>query len=129
MNAATTTESDESFDYVTARKKAIEYWERCRWIYVGLLIPPTLLGLWIGRSASGIGEFDAARLLAQAIMLGVAVVAANVMYSLVYVIEFLFLGTRKHGHYAANIRPMILILGCILGMLLSIWPSICIAMS
>ena len=106
-------------DAVFYRAKAIRYWERRRrWVFLGLLVLPTLGGFFLTSEVAGAIDDPTAPVWFTLLQFAFGLVAANVAYSLVYVLEFGVMGTRWQRAYWAS-RRTIFVLGCLLGMALA----------
>lgn len=109
----------DSVDALVYRAKAISYWERRRRIFLGLLVVPTLGGFFL--TSEVVGSFDdpvTAPVWFTVMQFGFAFVGANVAFSLVYVLEFGFMGTRWQQAYCGRRRSIFLV-GCLLGLVLA----------
>ncbi|MDF1814663.1 MAG: hypothetical protein P1V20_20825 [Verrucomicrobiales bacterium] len=114
-------------DLLDTKKYAIRYWERRRWVYLGLLIPPVAVGYFL--TGEVLASFDKPFIsdLVVLLMFTVGFVNANIAYSFAYVVEFGFLGTSKYDSYSKTWRPLLFAAGCILGIILAFAASRSIA--
>ena len=109
------------------RKATLCYWERRRLIYNFLLIPAGWLGWELSGVLTAIDEFEPANFFDRSVLLSVilALFMANVCYSMVYFVEFLFMSEDrtqfwpKPGRGPLSGRGLLFIIGCILGMILA----------
>lgn len=96
------------------RYAVVHYWERARWLYLALLALATVLGSFLGGTRAHAFADEALFDLGSLILLAFLFVAANACYSVVYLLEFLVMGTRVQEifhHY----RWLLLGAGCLLG--------------
>lgn len=99
----------------TYRREVVSYWERRRWVYLGVLTLATLLG-FLPLFISGIQQHALHGLnwVVGVLLLACCFVATNACYSVVYLLEFVVMGTRLHQPFH-ELRTGLLILGCVLG--------------
>ncbi|MFT5468630.1 MAG: hypothetical protein ACI8UO_003741 [Verrucomicrobiales bacterium] len=101
------------------RREAPSYWEKRRVIFNLLLIPAGWLGYSISASFTyniddrEPASFSDPQFLIAVIMMGVM---ANVCYSMVYMIEFIFMSEKKGSFWPSPGRTLLLIAGCLIGM-------------
>ncbi|MBL7981587.1 MAG: hypothetical protein JNL52_07220 [Flavobacteriales bacterium] len=96
------------------RNQRLVYWERRRIIFLGLLLIPTALVL-LSSEVIGAAVADmSSDLLAILFYLLVGFVGANACYSVVYIPEFLLMGT-SWMRYWDRARVWIFISGCAIG--------------
>lgn len=94
----------------------LRYWERRRLIFLGLLVMPAALALFSSEVVSAaVGDMglDALVMLAY-LFIGFA--GANACYSVVYIPEFLLMGTHW-VRYWNRMRLSVFIVGCMVGIL------------
>jgi hypothetical protein len=109
----------QAVDAANYRMKAIRYWERRRrWIFLGLLALASLGGFFLTSEVAGAIDMATAPAWFTVLQFAFGFVGANVAYSLVYVLEFGFMGTRWQRAYWAS-RRTIFVLGYLLGMALA----------
>jgi len=114
--------------FLTTKRFAVRYWERRRWIYLALLVPPAAIGYFLTDEVLGaFGDKEFLSPFTILIMFTVGFVNANIAYSFAYVFEFGFLGTSRYDGYAKNGRPLLFAAGCILGIMLAFVASRSIA--
>ncbi len=117
-------EEDKStldFDYASAKEKAIRYWERRRWVFLALLVPPTII-FYLGATELPAGIGDRRMLSDFELLLAflLAFLGANICYSFAYVVEFFYLGSPRYSGYVKGGRSSLYALGCMLGIILAI---------
>lgn len=102
------------------RRSVIRYWERRRWLYLGVLLLASAAGYLPGVSISaGVGDVAVLSPGAVLLLFGFAFVMANACYSVVYLIEFWVMGT-KWQEVLYTFRGVLLIAGCVLGAVLAL---------
>ena len=113
--------SNLDFDFTSAKQKAIRYWERRRWGFLALLVPPTII-FYLGATElpAGIGDRRMLSDFEIGLAFLVAFLGANICYSFAYVVEFFYLGSPRYSGYAEGGRSSWFALGCILGIILAI---------
>ncbi len=105
-------------DYATFKKSAIRYWERRRLVYNLVLVPPSVFVYLfsIGIFAAGDVEPHFSYTLG---MFALAAVAANLCYTLAYVIEFLFGSDEPMSNWSSFGRGRVFVLGLLLSIVLA----------
>jgi len=108
------------FDVTSAKQQAIQYWERRRWVFLALLIFPTVL-FYFATSEIPAGIEDRWMMSDSEIFIGFlfAFIGANICYSFAYVVEFFFFGGPRYSGYVERGRTMWFVLGCAFGMILA----------
>jgi hypothetical protein len=104
------------------RAEALRYWEKRRIIYNLLLIPPAWFGWGISRSFTyHIDDRQPAGLTDPKVLASLVTlcIAANLCYSAVYVLEFLFMSEKKGAFWPAPARTICLVLGCLFAMVVA----------
>ncbi len=104
-------------DYQTFRLTAIRYWEFRRIFYNVALVPPTLLGYVFGSGHSKGMSID---VLSAFLLFSLCVLGANVCYTFAYAAEFLLGSDERRLWWLRFGRPLALVAGIILGMLLAL---------
>lgn len=101
------------------RHEVMRYWERNRLTYLACLTIATVLGYLPGwEISSGIGDRPCFGTVGLVLAFGAGFVVANCCYSVVYVPEFILMGTRLYKWWR-KLRLGLVIAGCILGMALA----------
>jgi len=107
-------------NFATFRAAAIRYWERRRIFWNLALVLPALIGYFPGAAVSaGLGDVrhvDDRRLL---ILFVSYVFAANICFTLAYVLEFLFGDDDPQSRWLRHGRPLTFLVGTALGMFLA----------
>ena len=104
------------------RRDAFAYWEKRRVIYNVLLVPPSLLAWQMSSELTyHIDDQTPARLTDLPVLLALVGlwIGANLCYSFVYALEFLFLAESPSKFWPKPGRTIFLFLGCLLGMWLA----------
>ena len=108
------------FELLTNKRQAFQYWERRRWIYLTLLIPPSVLGYLVTDEViAGFGDKVFLSNLWITAIFTFCFIGANIVYSFAYVVEFGILGTKNHSGYVLSIRPLLFAAGCLFAMILA----------
>ena len=120
---------DAPFDFIAAKKAGVKYWERGRLIYLLLLFPASAAGYFMGEVVAVLTFGDTAFLSTWQIltMFFVGFVNANIAFSFAYVLEFALMGTSRYKSYIENGRTLLLVSGCVLGIILAFGTSRAIA--
>lgn len=100
------------------RYAVVRYWERARWLYLALLAAATVLGYFLGGTRAHAFSDETLFDLGTLILLAFLFVAANACYSVVYLLEFLVMGTRVQEIFQ-HYRWLLLGAGCLLGTVLA----------
>lgn len=104
-------------DFAAWRKQTIRYWERRRIAYNLFLILPTLFGWGLGGAVSAAVEDKQYLTTVAVFMLFVFCAAgANVCYSLVYALEFMFGSDDTDQRWNKQGRAIIFVLGLLFSM-------------
>jgi hypothetical protein len=113
--------SNLDFDFTSEKQKAIRYWERRRWVFLALLVPPTII-VYLGSTELPAGIGDRRMLSDFEILLAflLAFLGANICYSFAYVVEFFYLGSPRYSRYLKGGRSSWFAFGCILGIILAV---------
>lgn len=98
----------------TYRNQRLLYWERRRLIFLGLLCIPTALVLLSSEIIGAAVADKGGGLLIALIYLLVGFVGANACYSVVYIPEFLLMGTQWIKLWE-RARVWIFLVGCMVG--------------
>jgi hypothetical protein len=108
-------------DFQAWKKKTIRYWERRRLAYNLLLIPPAFFG-WglVGSVSAAGGDQEHLTTVDVLALFFFCAIAANVCYSLVYVLEFIFGSEDPQQRWNAHGRNAIFIAGVLLSILLAL---------
>lgn len=101
-----------------SRKAAIKFWERWRIAYNLALMPPTFVGYVHGGINVSLGAPELSFAETAGILL-LAILGANLCYTIAYVFEFFLLDSRLHQAWLRTGRPAILLLGILFGMILA----------
>jgi len=105
-------------DFTSFKRAAIHYWETRRIFYNLALVPPTLLGLYLG-SAHSTGMWMGT---ASALLLFLLyVIAANICFTFAYAVEFLAGSDDERSWWRRFGRPAALVAGIVFGMLLALF--------
>lgn len=96
------------------KKTVVCYWERRRIIYNLLLVPPTLLGWFMGGAVSAsVGDPERISLVALVTLFVACVLAANICFSFAYVFEFLCMAEADSTFWKQRGRSLVFAIGCI----------------
>lgn len=96
-------------------RRIVRYWERRRWVFLLLLVPPTLLGYLPPASISaGVGDQQIMSSGEVALAFFASFLAANLCYTFIYAVEFLIMGTRIQEEYQLW-RRWLFVAGVLLG--------------
>ena len=98
------------------KNSAIRYWEKRRLIYNVILVVPALVGWSISASLTlAIDDQQSPSLLDPLVILNLIflIIGANICYSFVYSLEFLFYSESSQS-WSSRGRLIILILGCLI---------------
>jgi hypothetical protein len=101
-----------------AKRDAVTYWEKRRILYNFLLVPPSLLAWEVSSELThAIDDGIPARLTDPVVLFALVVlcIGANLCYTFVYTLEFLFLAESPSRFWPNPGRTIFLILGCLLG--------------
>lgn len=122
--------SDMDFDVTSAKQQAIRYWERRRWVFLALLIPPTVF-YYLATCELPAAIGDRRAMSKSEILIGFfcAFIGANICYSFAYAVEFFFFGSPRYSAYVARGRTMWFVLGCAFGMILAAGTARAIALA
>lgn len=100
------------------KRDAVAYWEKRRIVYNFLLVPTSLVA-WETSSelTYAIDDGTPARLTDPLVLFALVVlfIGANLCYTFVYALEFLFLAESPNKFWPNPGRTIFLILGCLLG--------------
>lgn len=97
----------------------MRYWEKRRWWFNAFLVPPTILGYIPGEIISaGVGDRPNFGWFGVLVVIGLACVAANACYSVVYIPEFVLMGRRTYHYFARN-RDLLFVVGVSFGVVLA----------
>jgi hypothetical protein len=111
--------SDGEPNLAEIRRAAVRYWERRRIVYNVLLAPPSIVSYSLGAMSRG-GGSDSLFTTPHALLLfAMAALGANVCYSFVYALEFWFGNRDPESLWNVGGRPIILLCGIILGIVLA----------
>ena len=100
------------------KRDAVTYWEKRRILYNVLLVPPSLIAWEFSSELTyAIDDGTPAKLTDPAVLFALVVlcICANLCYTLVYTLEFLFLAESPSKFWPNPGRTILLILGCLLG--------------
>lgn len=99
-----------------ARKNAVKYWERRRWVYLAILVPPTLWA-YLGASefSAAIGDRKVISDFQVVCLFAMCFVGANICYTFAYAVEFLFFLCAKSEVTVTTGRTLVFVLGCLFG--------------
>lgn len=115
-------------DLRATKNSAVRYWERRRWIYLALLVPPSAIGFFLTDEVlAGFDDKEFLSTFTVLVMFAVGFINANIAYCFAYVFEFGFLGTSRYEGYSKTWRPLLFAAGCILGIILAFGASRSIA--
>jgi hypothetical protein len=106
------------------KRDAVAYWEKRRIVYNFLLVPASLLAWEFSSELTySIDEGTPARLTDPPVLFALVIlcIGANLCYTFVYALEFLFLAESPSRFWPKPGRMIFLILGCLLG----IWFASC----
>ena len=107
-------------DFDAYRKSAIRYWERCRIIYNVALLPPAFIGYILPAGISaGVGDEAQFGLGGVLLLFFLSAVGANICFSFVYSLEFLFGNDAPDSQWLPFWRPLLIVLGTLFAMLLA----------
>lgn len=107
-------------DFATRKRQAIKYWERRRWIFLGLLVPPTIFFYFATSEVpAGIGDKRMLSDFQLIVVFFFAFVGANICYTFAYAVEFFFLGGSKSDGYSNGGRTLLFVIGCTFGIVLA----------
>jgi len=108
------------FYYAEAKREAIKYRERRRWIFLALLVPPTVFFYFATSEVpAGIGD---KRMLSDFQLVAAfffAFFGANVCYTFAYAVEFCFFGGPRYSGYLNSGRNLLFVVGCVFGIILA----------
>ncbi len=108
-------------DHATIRNAAIRYWERRRIAYNAALVLPALLGYGIGGGISAaVGDQRHLGVGPVAALFFASAIAANLCFSFGYALEFWFGTDDPNSRWPRFWRPMIVVMGTVLSMLLAL---------
>lgn len=96
-------------------RRPVRFWEKWRLVYNLSLIPPAWLGFVFGGASLGL-DGEEREQGERLVLLLLAVLAANVCYSLVYVFEFLFGDGYLRSAWNLHGRYILLTAGGFLGL-------------
>lgn len=100
------------------RGEALRYWERGRLIYLAVLALATLFAYFYTADKGAFGTTGPLQALSILFAWVGAFIGANVCYSVVYLFEFLVMGTRVQQLFH-SFRWLFLVAGCLFGFALS----------
>lgn len=107
-------------DFDAFQSSAIRYWELRRIIYNVALTPPALVGYVLSAGLSaGVGDEAQFGLGGILLLFFLSAVGANICFSFVYALEFLFGIDAPESRWSLFWRPLLMVLGTLLAMLLS----------
>src|SRR4051812_29711585 len=101
------------------KRAAIPYWEKRRILYNAALIPPTFLGYMLACGIIYVGDPHKTYPAYVLFLLTVSAVGANVSYSLIYALEFLFGSNDPASRWVRVGRSMCFVGGCLVAMMLA----------
>jgi hypothetical protein len=108
-------------DFAAWKKQTIRYWERRRIAYNLLLIPPAFFGWGLAGSVSaGVGDQQHLTTAGVLFLFFLAALGANICYSFVYALEFLFGSDDLKQGWNAHRRNLIFVAGVLLSILLAL---------
>lgn len=100
------------------KRDALAYWEKRRVVYNLLLIPASLFAWGISSELTySIDEGTPAKLTDLPVLFALVIlcIGANLCYTFVYALEFIFLAESSSKFWPKPGRTIFLILGCLLG--------------
>ena len=116
-------------DFDAFRRSAIRYWELRRIIYNVALIPPAFIGYILPAGISaGVGDEAQFGFGGVLLLFFLSALGANVCFSFVYALEFLFGDDAPDRPWLLFWRPLVMVLGTLFAMLLAFFGGANVAM-
>ena len=104
------------------KRKAIRHWEKRRIAYNLILVLPALFGWGVGGSVpASVGDRAYLGFVGVSLLFILAALGANVCYSFVYALEFLFLTEEEGTKWERFGRRAVFVGGCLLGVVLALF--------
>ncbi len=107
-------------DYLTFKKAAIRYWERRRLIYNLALLLPAVFGYGFTDTMNSVGDTHATHYSYILPWFALSAVGANIWYTFVYVLEFLFGSDEPTSRWLRYGRTAAFVGGVLFSMLVAL---------
>lgn len=111
--------SDAESNLAQIRRAAARYWEKRRVVYNLLLVPPSIVSYGLGAMSRGGGNDSLFTTPYALLLFAMAALGANGCYSFVYTLEFWFGNRDPQSSWNVAGRPIILLSGLIMGIVLA----------